>query len=90
MRSKTASIWPGGAHVERHQDRGFELAGERLDVFLCFVVEVGHRQLGAERPESLGAAPGDRLLIGDADDETSLAFEELGFDDGDHETSSGS
>jgi hypothetical protein len=30
------------------------------------------------------------LLVGDADDETSLAFEQLGFDDRDHETSSGS
>src|SRR5262249_31902883 len=54
------------------------------------VVEVGHRELGAERPKGLGASPGDRLLVGDADDETSLALEQLCFDHGNHGTSSGS
>ena len=74
----------GRVHVERHDDRRFELARERLDVFLRLVVEIGHGDLGAERPERLGAAPGDRIFVGDADDEALLAFEELGFDGGDH------
>jgi hypothetical protein len=30
------------------------------------------------------------LVVGDADDQTSLAFEELGFDDGNHGISFGS
>jgi hypothetical protein len=74
----------GRAHVERHHDRGFQLAGKRLDVFLRLVVEIGHRQLGPERPKRLGAAPGDRLVVGDADDETFLALKQLGFCGGDH------
>ena len=57
------------AHVERHDDRRFEFACERLDVFLGLVVEIGHREFGAERAECLGAAPGDRMFIGNADDE---------------------
>src|SRR5262249_10889390 len=79
----------GCAHVKRHQDRGLELAGERLDVFFGFVVEVSYRELGAERPEGLGASPGDRLLVGDADDETSLAFKQPCFDDRNLEPSFG-
>ena len=74
----------GRAHVERHDDRRLELARERLDVFLRLVVEIGHRELGAERAERLGAAPGDRVFVGDADDQASLAFEQLGFDHRDH------
>jgi hypothetical protein len=65
----------GRAHVERHHDRRLELTGERLDEFLGLVVEIGHRQLRPERPKRLGAAPCDRMLIGDADDEASLAFQ---------------
>ena len=74
----------GRAHVERHHDRSFQLAGERLDVFLRLVVEIGHRQLRPERPERLGAAPRDRLVVGNADDEAPLAFEQLGLGGGNH------
>ena len=74
----------GRVHVERHEDRRFQLLRQRLDIFLCLLVEIGDGELGAERAEGLGAAPGDRVLVGDADDEAPLAFEELGFDDGDH------
>ena len=31
MRSNTASIWPGDADVERHEDRRLQLARQRLD-----------------------------------------------------------
>src|SRR5512144_1068749 len=65
----------GRAHVERKHDLGLELLGERLDVFLCLVVEIGDRELGPERAKRLSAAPGNRLIVGDADDETLLAFE---------------
>ena len=74
----------GRADVERHHDRGFELVRQRLDIFLRLVVQIGDGQLRSQRAERLGAAPGDRLVIGDADDETFLAFEQLGFDDRNH------
>ena len=61
--------------VERHEDRRFELLGERLDVRLRLVVQVGDGELGAERAEGPGAAVGDRVLVGDADHEPFLAFE---------------
>ena len=58
-----------GHHVHRHEDRRLDLAGERLDVRLRLLVEIGDRELGAERAEGAGAAPGDRAVVGDADDE---------------------
>ena len=64
------------ADVERHDDRRLELARQRLDEFLGLVVQIGDRELGAERAERLGAAPGDGLIVGDADDQPSLAFEQ--------------
>ena len=72
------------AHIERHHDRRFELARQRLDIFLCLVIEIGDREFRPERPKGLGAAPGDRLIIGDADDQTPLAFEQLCLDLGNH------
>ena len=76
---------PRRSHVERHQDRRFELTRQRLDVCLRLVVEIGHGKLGAECPECLGAAPRDRILVGDADDKAFLALEQLGFHDGNHD-----
>ena len=58
-----------GHHVHRHEDRRLDLAGQRLDVRLRLVVEVGDRELGAEGAEGAGAAPGDRAVVGDADDQ---------------------
>ena len=74
----------GRVDVERHEDRRLQLAGERLDVFLRLVVEIGHGELGPERAKRLGAAPRDRLLVGNPDDETRLAFEQLGLHGGNH------
>ena len=64
-------------HVHRQEDRRLDLARERLDVRLGLVVEVGDRELGAEGAEGAGAAPGDRLVVGDADDQALLAVEQL-------------
>jgi hypothetical protein len=69
--------------IERHQNRCFDLARERLDIFLGFVVEVGDRELGTERAERLGAAPGNGLIVGNTHNEATLALEELGWDGGD-------
>jgi len=43
------------------------------------VVEISHRQLGAEGAELPRAAPGDPLIVDDADDQHFLAFKQLGF-----------
>ena len=69
-----------GHHVHRHEDRRLDLAGQRLDVRLRLVVEVGDRELGAEGAEGAGAAPGDRAVVGDADDQALLAVEQLRLD----------
>ena len=74
----------GLAYIERHQNRGFEFARQRLDVFFGLFIEISYREFGAEGAERLGAAPGDRLVVGDANNEALLAFEKLGFDGGDH------
>ena len=52
---------------------------QRLDIFFGFVVEIGHGKFGAERAKGLGAAPGDGLFVGNADDKPSLAFQKLSF-----------
>ena len=74
MRSNTASSWPSAHHVQRHEDRRLDLARERLDVGLGLVVEIGDRELGAEGAEGAGAAPGDRLVVGDADDQAAACL----------------
>lgn len=84
MRSNTASIWPGmrtssGIRIGASSSRASGSTN-----FLGLVVEVSGCQFRSERAERLGAAPGNRLLIGDADDQPLFRFEELGFYDGDH------
>src|SRR5271163_3190992 len=74
----------GLAHIERQHDRRFEFARQRLDVFFGLFVEISYREFGAEGAERLGTAPGDRLIVGDPDNEALLAFEKLGFDGRDH------
>ena len=49
--------------------------GQRLDVGLGALVQVGDREIGAERAKALGAAPGDRLVVGDAGDQALAALE---------------
>src|SRR5262245_33245095 len=55
--------------VQWHDDLRFELFRQRGDELLGLLVEVGHCELGAERAQPFCAAPGDRLLVGDADDQ---------------------
>lgn len=66
-------------HLQRHHDRRIELPCERFDIFSRLVVVIGNRKFGAERPKSLGTTPGDRILIGDANDKASFTFEKLDF-----------
>src|SRR5262249_27488240 len=65
----------GLVDVERHEDLRLELLGERRDELLGLLVEIGDRDVGAERPQPPGAAPGDRLIVGDADHEGLAALE---------------
>ena len=69
MRANTASSSPGCDDVERHEDGRLQLACERLDVALGLLVEVGDGQVRAELVKRLGAAVGDRMLVGDAADQ---------------------
>ena len=52
------------------------------------LVQIGHGEIGPERTEGLGAAPGDRLVVGDADDQALLALQrDLGIGEyGNHDT----
>src|SRR5262249_47640441 len=72
----------GDANVERHHNRSFESLRERIDKFFGFVVQIGHGELGAQSTKCLGAAPCDRLIVGNADHEPLLAVEKFGFDNG--------
>ena len=60
--------------VEWHEDRRFQRLGQRLDVFLGLFVQIGDGKVGAQRAKRLGAAPRDGLIVGDADDQSLLAF----------------
>ena len=62
--------------VQRHEDLGTDLLGQRLDVRLGLVVEIGDGEVRAEGAESLGAAPGDRLIVGDSGNQRLLALEQ--------------
>src|SRR4029453_2151362 len=55
--------------VERRHNLGAELLPKRLDVRPCFVVKPGNGELGARGTERFGAAKGNRLIVGDADDQ---------------------
>ena len=58
------------ADVERHEDRRFKFLRERLDVLLCAIVEIGHREIRTQCAKGLGASPGDRFIVGNADDKS--------------------
>src|SRR3954470_7103522 len=66
--------------VERHQKRGFDHLGQRLDIFPRLVVQIGDGDLGAQRAKRLGAAPGNGILIGDADNQAFFSFQQSCLD----------
>ena len=61
--------------VERHEDRRLQRLGQRLDVLPGLFVQIGDGEVGAQRAKRLGAAPGDGLVVGDADDQALLALQ---------------
>src|SRR5712675_2318241 len=56
--------------VERHEYRRFESLCKRLDMLFRAIVQVGDGEISPERAKGPGAPPGDRLVVGDADDQT--------------------
>ena len=77
MRLNTASNSPGCFDIERQQQAGLDLLGQRLDKAFRFFIEIGEGQFGAEGAQLDGAAIGDGIGIGDADDEAALALEHV-------------
>ena len=73
--SNTASSWPSTLTSSGRNSGARKLAHQRLDIGPGLVVEVGDGQLGAEFVEGLGAAVGDRAVVGDADDQGLAAGE---------------
>ena len=69
-----------GVDVERHEDRRFEFLGERLDMFLGPIVQIGDGQIRAQGPKRLCAAPSNGLIVGDPNDQAFSSFQgDLGF-----------
>src|SRR5262245_36903061 len=66
---------PFDGDIEWQEDRSLQILGERLDMLLRLLVQIGDRQLSAQRAKSLGAAPGNRLVVGDADDQSLASLE---------------
>ena|ERR1700722_17619605 len=64
-----------GVNIERHEDRRFQFPGQRLDVFLRAVVQIGNGQFRSKGTECLGAAPGNRLVVRDADNQALSSLE---------------
>src|SRR6516162_2964117 len=68
------------AHVKWHQNGCLQLVRERFDMFSCFLVQIRGGDLCTQPAKRLLAAPGDRLIIGNTNNETLLAFEQLCFE----------
>ena len=67
--ANSASACAGVAHLQRQEQRRIDRLRQRLDIGPRLVVQIGHRDLGAGAAHRLGAAPGDRVVVGDADDQ---------------------
>jgi hypothetical protein len=61
--------------VERHEDRCLQSLGERLDVGPGLFLHIGDRQLGADLAKRRRAAVGDRVLVGNPDEQGLLSLE---------------
>ena len=67
------------ADITRDNDGRPEIACEGLHVGLRLLVQVGDGQFRPEGAEHLGAAVGDRMLVGDAEHQGALAEKRLAF-----------
>ena len=63
----------GNGDIEGHGDLRLEFARERFDVRPRLFVQPRHGHFRARGPEGLGAAVGNRLVVGDAHDQGSVS-----------------
>jgi hypothetical protein len=63
-------------HVAGQDERSVQARGQLAHILLETLALVGHGQPCPLARDRLGDAPGQRALVGDAEDETVLAFEE--------------
>ena len=77
MRSNTASIWPGCSTSSGSSSEASICSASGSTKCFGLFVEIGERDLGAEGAQLDGAAVGDGVGVGDADDEAALALEHL-------------
>jgi hypothetical protein len=61
---------PRRINIEWHNNRRIEFPRKRLDILPGFVVHICNGNFRAERPERLGASPGDGIFIGNTNDQT--------------------
>src|SRR5579871_168524 len=66
---------PFHGDVERQEYRSLKVFCERLDVLLRFLVQIGDGKLRSQRTKRLGTPPGDRLVVGDTDDQALASLE---------------
>src|SRR6185437_1819908 len=59
---------PIDSDIQRQEKRRIQVLCKRLDVLSGAIVQISHRKIRSQRAERLGATPGDRLIVGDADD----------------------
>ena len=70
---------PGHGHVERQEELGRQLARKRLDIGTRLLVEIGDADVRTELAERACATIGDRLVVGDADDEGLASLQHLAW-----------
>ena len=76
---KDALHFAGDRDVKGQHHFDFKGLGQRKNIFLCLFVKISNDKIGTQRTESPGAAPGDRVFVRNANNQTSLALEKLGF-----------
>ena len=64
----------GIGDVAMAEHEAADLGGERLDALLERIALIGEGELGAGRVACLGDAPGDRAVVGKAEDHPALAL----------------
>ena len=63
-------------HVALFDKGGADAGGERLDPFFEDVAGIAEAQLGPFCVECLGDAPGDRVFVGDSEDQSFFSTEQ--------------
>src|SRR5215472_18187637 len=62
-------------YIHRSGDRGLQILSKRLNKAARLLIQPGNREIRADRTKGLGAAVGDRVLVGDAKDKRLFPLE---------------